>query len=161
MSNLTRFKRGRAGIAVATCFAFLAVPVANSAAAPVDLQTAKSYSVLGGSTVTNTGSSVLSGDLGVNPGTALSGFGPATLNGATHAGDAHSLQAQTDLTTAYNSAAGQLPFIDISGQDLGTVGVLTPGNYRFTGPAQLTGQLTLNDLGDFPTRSSSSRSALL
>lgn len=148
MSNRTR-SRGmrRFGVALAVGLASLAIPVASAAAAPVDLQTATDYSVLGGATVTNTGSSVLSGDLGVNPGTALSGFGPATVNGATHAGDADSLQAQSDLTAAYNSAAGQLPFVDLSGTDLGNL-ILPPGNYRFSGDAQLTGTLTLNDLGN-------------
>ena len=64
--------------------------------------------VLGGTTVTNTGPSVLNGDLGVSPGTALAGFGlPAVVNGATHASDAVAAQAQSDLTTAYDVAAGQ------------------------------------------------------
>ena len=88
MSDRIHLKHGRVGLAVVTCFAFLGVPVANSAAAPVDLQTTAEYMVLGGSTVTNTGSSVLNGDLGVFPGNALPGFGPATVNGETHAGDA-------------------------------------------------------------------------
>lgn len=58
---------------------------------------------LAGSTVTNTGPSVLNGDLGVAPGTALVGFGlPAVVNGATHDNDAVAVQAQSDLTTAYH-----------------------------------------------------------
>ena len=106
--------------------------------------------VLGGSTVTNTGPSVLNGDLGVAPGTALVGFGlPAVVNGATHDNDAVANQAQADLTTAYNVAAGQpvAPANDLTGTDLGNR-TLTAGAYRYTSSAQLTGPLTLDAQGD-------------
>src|SRR6185312_14019528 len=66
----------------------LGVPQAVAAEAPVGLGTAGSYSVLGGQTVTNTGPTTLSGDLGVSPGTAITGFPPGTAAGATHAADA-------------------------------------------------------------------------
>ncbi|MEA2316785.1 MAG: hypothetical protein QOD44_974, partial [Solirubrobacteraceae bacterium] len=93
-------RAGRAGIALAAVgLAFAAVPVAAHAA-PVNLATATPFVVLGGATVTNTGPSVLNGDLGVAPGTALPGFGlPAVVNGATHANDAVANQAQADLAT--------------------------------------------------------------
>jgi hypothetical protein len=104
--------------------------------------------VLGGQAVTNTGPSVLNGDLGVSPGTALSGFGlPAVVNGATHNNDAVASQAQADLTTAYDVAAGQAVTADLTGTDLGNR-TLTAGAYRFSSSAQLTGQLTLNAQGD-------------
>jgi hypothetical protein len=145
MSNRTRSPGARrCSVALAVGLASLAIPVASAVAAPVDLQTTNDYSVLGGSTVTNTGSSVLSGDLGVYPGLALPGFGPATVNGAVHAGDADALQAQSDLTTAYNSAAGQTPFTDLSGIDLDGL-TLPPGNYSYSGSALLSGTLTLDD----------------
>ncbi len=105
--------------------------------------------MLAGATVTNTGPSVLNGDLGVAPGTALVGFGlPAVVNGATHAADAVAAQAQLDLTTAYNVAAGQpvSPANDLTGTDLGNR-VLKAGAYRFTSSAQLTGPLTLDAAG--------------
>ncbi len=74
-------------------------------ASPVGLGTVSPFVVLGGQTVTNTGPSVLNGDLGVAPGTALPGFGlPAVVNGATHANDAVAAQAQADLTIAYDVA---------------------------------------------------------
>ena len=74
----------------------------------VNLGTASPFVVLGGSTVTNTGPSVLNGDLGVSPGTSLDRLrAQAVVNGATHENDAVAAQAQTDLTTAYNVAAGQ------------------------------------------------------
>ena len=71
MSNRTESRRGRlASIALAMVLVFAAVPAAAQAA-PVDLATAGPFVVLGGTTVTNTGPSVLNGDLGVSPGTAL------------------------------------------------------------------------------------------
>jgi hypothetical protein len=119
-----------------------------SATSIVSLGTAGSYAVLAGSTVTNTGSSVLTGDLGVWPGTAVTGFPPGIVNGGTiHAGDAAAAQAQHDLTTAYNAAAGLTRTGTLTGQNLGGQ-TLTPGVYFFASSAQLTGQLTLNNLGN-------------
>jgi len=150
MSSPIRLKRaGRASITLAVGFAFAAVPVAAHAA-PVDLATASPFVVLAGSTATNTGPSVLNGDLGVSPGTALVGFGlPAVVNGATHANDAVASQAQADLTTAYDVAAGQpvAPANDLTGTDLGNR-TLTAGAYRYATSAQLTGALTLDAQGD-------------
>lgn len=149
MFNLLRAAhRWRAGILLASGFACAAVPAAANASA-VNLASASPFVVLGASTVTNTGPSVLNGDLGLAPGTSLVGFGPpAVANGATHA-DAAAGTAQNDLTTAYNAAAGQpIPLgNDLTGQDLGGL-TLTPGAYMFSSSAQLTGQLTLNALGN-------------
>ena len=106
--------------------------------------------VLGGASVTNTGPSVLNGDLGVSPGTSLSGFGsPAVVNGATHNNDAVAANAQDDLTTAYTVAAGQpvAPADNLTGTNLGNR-TLTAGAYRYSSSAQLTGTLTLNAQGD-------------
>jgi len=138
-----------AGAALAVGLACVAGPAAAQAA-PVNLATASPFVVLGGSTVTNTGPSVLNGDLGVAPGTALTGFGlPAVVNGATHANDAVAAQAQDDLTTAYDVAAGQpvAPANDLTGTDLGNR-TLTAGAYRYTSSAQLTGPLTLDAEGN-------------
>ena len=85
-------------------------PAASAAQAPVGLGTAAPFAVLAGSTVTNTGLSVISGDLGVSPGTAITGFPPGVvIDGTVHDADAVALQAQNDLTTAYNDAAGRTP----------------------------------------------------
>lgn len=110
------------------------------------LGTAQSFVVLGGSTVTNTGSSVLTGDLGVSPGAAITGFPPGTVSGATHTANATSLAAQNAVTTAYNDLAGRAPTQNLTGQDLGGM-TLTPGVYKFDSSAQLTGTLTLNGQG--------------
>jgi Ice-binding-like/PEP-CTERM motif len=119
-------------------------------AAPINLGTSGNFAVLAGTTVTNTGPSVIDGgDVGVSPGSAITGFPP----GATvppfvlHAADAVAAQAQVDLTTAYNAAAGLAPTQDLTGQDLGGL-TLTPGVYFFSSSAQLTGTLTLNDQGN-------------
>jgi hypothetical protein len=135
----------RAGIALAVSSAFVAATAAPVAAqTPVNLATASPFVVLGGSTVTNTGPSVLNGALGVAPGTALVGFGsPAVVNGATHDNDAVASQAQADLTTAYTVAAAAAPATDLSNTDLGNR-TLIAGAYRYTSAAQLTGVLTLD-----------------
>src|ERR1700704_2052830 len=73
----------------------------------VNLGTANPFAVLGGSGVTNTGASIVFGNLGVSSGGVISGFPPGIVKGTTSAGDAVAAQAQNDLTTAYNSAKGQ------------------------------------------------------
>jgi len=123
------------------------VNTASAAAAP-PLGTEQNFAVLGGQTVTNTGPSVITGDLGVSPGSAITGFPPGLVTGgATHAADAVALQAQNDTITAYNNLAGQQCTSDLTDQDLGGK-TLVPGVYCFSSSAQLTGTLTLDAGGD-------------
>lgn len=110
------------------------------------LGTADSFAVLAGSTVTNTGPSLVYGNLGVSPDTAITGFPPGSVTGTKYSAGAVAQQAQKDDTTAYNYLAG-LPFTtDLTGQDLGGR-TLLPGVYHFDDLAQLTGALTLNAQG--------------
>ena len=109
------------------------------------LGTAGTYAVLGATTVTNTGSSVLSGNLGVYSGTAITGF-PAgeVINGSTYAGTAQALSAQIDALTGFTSLNGLPSTGDLTGQNLGGL-ILTPGVYTYSSSAELSGgPLTLN-----------------
>ncbi len=108
-----------------------------------------SFAVLGGSTVTNTNTpTIVNGDLGVSPGSAVTGFPPGIVTGGTiHAADAVAAQAQSDLTTVYNNLANRSCDTDLTGQDLGGK-TLTPGVYCFSTSAQLTGTLTLDAQGN-------------
>ena len=116
--------------------------------ASAPLGTGQSFAVLAGSAVTNTGSSVITGNLGVSPGSAVTGFPPGIVTGGTiHAADAEALQAQNDTTTTYNNLAGQPCDFDLTGQDLGGM-TLVSGVYCFSSSAQLTGTVTLNAGGD-------------
>jgi hypothetical protein len=106
------------------------------------------YAVLAGSTVTNTGATALTGDLGVSPGTAVTGFPPGTLTGTIHAGDATAATAMTDLTTAYNDAAGRKRAPVTVAGNLGGM-TLRPGLYKSTSSLSISsGDLTLDAQGD-------------
>jgi type VI secretion system secreted protein VgrG len=97
--------------------------------------------------VTNTGPSVISGDLGVYAGSAVTGFPPGSVIGGTqHVADAVALQAQNDATTAYNDAAGRTPVVTESA-DLGGQ-TLAPGVYQAASALSLTGTVTLDAGGD-------------
>src|SRR5271169_637119 len=88
-------------------------------AQPVPLGTAGNFGVLAGSAVTNTGATAIIGNLGVSPGTAVSGFPPGTVSGGSHVGiDPVAVQAHTDLIAAYLNAAGRPPGTSEAG-DLG------------------------------------------
>lgn len=128
-------------------FDVFALPIVQATAPK--LKDADSYAVLGGSTVTNTGTSNIYGDLGVSPGSAVTGFPPGIVvpPGTIHKADAHAASAQISVTTAYNNLKNQPCDFDMTGVDLGGK-TLTPGIYCFSTSAQLTGKLTLDAQGD-------------
>ena len=134
-----------AGLASVASLSLLFAGNAQAAAAPVGLGPAASFSVLAGSTVTNTGPTTMFGDLGLDPGSAVTGA-PHVL-GTTHVDDAVALSAKGALVTAYNDAAGrpatQLASADLSGQSF------TPGVYDASSSLLFSaGNVTLNAQGD-------------
>lgn len=141
-----------AGTAALSCSVILGmasmtgIPAAFAAEAKVELGTSGSYSVLAGQTVTNTGNSILGQDLGVNPGTAITGFPPGLVLGTTHATDAHSSLAQSDLVTAYDDTAGRSPTATIEGDLAGKT--LVSGVYKANESLGLSGTVTLDAQGD-------------
>jgi len=135
--------RYAARLAIAAPFAALLCGPSPALAVPL-LGTAQSFAVLGSSTVTNTGTTLIHGDVGVYPGTALTGMGTAVITGTQYPGVPPADQAQADATTAYNTLAGLPVSTVLTGQDLGSVGTLSPGVYQFSSGAQLTGTLILD-----------------
>lgn len=94
----------------------------------VVLGTAASFAVLAGSTVTNTGMSTVTGDLGLSPGSSVTGFPPGMLVGTQHINDAIAVNAKLDLDAAYVSAAGRTLCATPIAPELGQL-ILTPGLY--------------------------------
>jgi hypothetical protein len=113
----------------------------------VNLGSAGSAAILSGTTVTNTGLSVIDGNLGVWPGNAVSGFGPGVVNGTQYAGDTAAQNAQGSLTTAYNDAAGRtsVAIVGLEGDISGLT--LAPGLYKATSSLSLSGTVTLQGRG--------------
>ena len=129
-------------------FGSATVTVTSPAAPIVNLGTASTYGILAGSTVTCAGApGTVNADVGVSPGSALTGFPPCTVTGSTHLADAPAAQAQVDLTTAYNTLAN-LP----CGTVIGTANIggttRAPGVYCSPSSILVTGDLTLDGGGD-------------
>jgi hypothetical protein len=127
----------------------LSLTAANLTAgqARIDLGSAANFAVLAGSTVTSTGPTMVNGDLGLSPGTAVTGFNPpGTVNGTIHV-DTAAQQAQAALTVAYNDAARRTEGVVSVAGDLGGQ-TLTPGLYKSTSTIGITGDLTLDGNGD-------------
>jgi len=134
--------------ALSTLVLALAIPLLalNADAGSILLGTAASFAVLGGSTVTNTGATVLTGDVGVYPGTSITGFLPGIVTGTTDAGDAFAHQAQADLTTAITNFGLDGPGNSLSGSSYATTNgqTLSPGVYSTGSTLEVAGALNLN-----------------
>lgn len=104
------------------------------------------FSVLAGSTVTNTGSSVVSGDVGVSPGTAVTGFPPGLAGGTIHIADGAAAEAQAALTAGYIDAAGRSGGTSVAGDLVGQT--LTGGVYKSTSSLEISGDVTLDAQGN-------------
>jgi hypothetical protein len=116
--------------------------------APLDLGSVASFAVLAGSAVTSTGLTEVIGDLGVSPGTSVTGFGPGTVDGDQHAGDNIAEQAMADLTIAYGDAAARtLCAVTVDGNLGGRT--FGPGLYNSGSSLEISsGDLTLDAAGD-------------
>ena len=112
-----------------------------------NIGTASSFAVMGSTTVTNTGNTVIVGNLGLSPGTSVTGFPPGIVIGVTHKADSSAAKARIDATTAYSALSNAActttygPVTDIGGK------TLKPGVYCFPTSAAITGTLTLSGSG--------------
>jgi hypothetical protein len=145
------------GLAAAALVAVLSAGLATTAqaaATTVTMGTAGQFAILAGSGLTNTGATTIGGDIGSYPTTSQTGFGPCpgapgcvtTTGGTNEGGNAVTQTAKTDLTTAYNQAAGEKPRNAVS--TIGTGKTLYAGVYNSASSIQLNGSLTLNGRGN-------------
>lgn len=127
----------------------IVIPIQVTASATVAMAGASNLAVLAGSGVTSTGATTITGDLGLSPGSSVSGFPPGILNGTLHINNAIANQAKLDLTAAYNDAAGRTStdIVTLSGNIGGLT--LTPGLYKSTSSLAISsGDLTLDAKGN-------------
>jgi hypothetical protein len=125
------------------------VPLQSTIQPRVVLGGAANLAIVAGTAVSNTGATVITGDLGLSPGTSVGGFPPGILNGTLHINDAIATQAKLDLTAAYNDAAGRTAtdIVTLSGNVGGLT--LTPGLYKSTSSLAISsGDLTFDALGN-------------
>jgi hypothetical protein len=116
--------------------------------AQIDLGTAAPFGIVASTAITNTGATIVSGNLGLSPNKAdsITGFPPG-LAGNVHAGDAVALHVRQDAQTAYNAAASLPSDSQITGADLGGQ-ILVAGTYTFASSVGLTGTLVLDGQDD-------------
>ncbi|MDP2187696.1 MAG: ice-binding family protein [Sphingobacteriaceae bacterium] len=125
------------------------IPTQGVKMSVVELGSAQGFAVLAGAAVTSTGATVVNGDLGLSPGTAVDGFPPGILNGTLRINDEISNPAKLSLTTAYNDAAGRTStdMVPLAGNIGGLT--LTPGLYKSTSSIEISsGDVTFDAKGD-------------
>jgi hypothetical protein len=143
--------RSAAACAAALTVFGLLVTSWSAAASVISLGAAENVAVLGGSTVTNTGATTVTGNVALSsPGVSITGFPPGTIvDGSQYIGPGLANNAHADAATAYGQLAGETLTTNLSGQDLGTLPMaLTPGVYHFDTAAALNGTLILDTGGD-------------
>ena len=146
--NRPRVRIASVAVAAACACTVLGVSAGPAAAAlpPVPLGTAAAFAVLAGTGITNTGPTVITGDIGTFPTTSETGTSSLVITGTNHAGDAVTQRAKTDLNNAYLVAAGQGPPAAIPADLAGKR--LLSGVYASASSIGLSGQLTLDAAGD-------------
>jgi hypothetical protein len=125
------------------------IPAQTTTHAPVPLAGASTMAVLAGASITNTGATVITGDLGLSPGTSVGGFPPGIIYGTMHINDGIASQAKLDIVTAYNNGAGRTSteIVTLSGNIGGLT--LTPGLYKSTSSLAISsGDVTFDAQGD-------------
>jgi len=140
---ILRPARGLAGFALASL-----LTASSAAAQPIALGSAESFGILGKVSITNTGASTVTGDVGVSIGGAVTGFPPGTVDEASSVrqGDAVTVQALLDAGVAYEALGARACTTTLANGTLGGLS-LAPGVYCYGGNAQLTGTLTLTGAG--------------
>jgi hypothetical protein len=124
---------------------FMLLSIAASANGQVELGTAAAYGVFGGTTIINTGLTIVNARIGLSPGSSITGFLPGINNGQ-DINNGAATKAKADIQSAYNALAGLPSSSDLTGTDLGGQ-TLLPGVYTFTSSGGLTGTLTLDGGG--------------
>ena len=127
----------------------VAAPVQTTVQPPVSLASSENLAILAGSAISNTGGTIITGDIGLSPGSSVGGFPPGIVNGTVHINDSIAVQAKLDLTAAYNDIAGRTStdFVTLSGNIGGLT--LTPGLYKSTSSLAISyGDLTLDAKGN-------------
>ncbi len=125
------------------------IPLQTTQQPIINLGGASSFAILAGSAISSTGATVITGDLGLSPGSSVGGFPPGILNGTLRINDALVNQAKLDLTAAYNDAAARTAtdIVTLSGNIGGLT--LTPGLYKSTSSLAISsGDVTFDAMGD-------------
>ncbi len=125
------------------------IPIQTTIQGNVSLAGAAGFAILAGSAISNTGTTTITGDMGLSPGTSIGGFPPGILVGTQHINDSLAVKAQLAVTAAYNDAAGRscTDIVTLSG-NLGGL-TLTPGLYKSTSSLAISsGDLTFDAKGN-------------
>ncbi|WP_113701628.1 ice-binding family protein [Nonomuraea lactucae] len=139
--------RAAALVTVAAASTLVTLSPAASAQEPVDLGVARSFAVFGGASVDNRHGTRVTGNLGVSPGSLVTGFPPGVIDGERHPGDATAAAVRADLVEAYNDMETRLPTGSLPQQLGGTT--RGPGVYdSLTDGFNIDGSLTLDAQGD-------------